>query len=60
MITLNAKWTACHMGITFPVGTVFIPQRTICNRGTVYAYGTPDGGHGEVLLCVGIVPGVDR
>ena len=60
MITLNARWTACHVGITFPVGTVFIPhlEGGYTRGGRVWSYGTPGGGHGEVLLCEGIVPGV--
>lgn len=58
MITLSTKWTGPN-GITFPTGTVFIPQRTTRNRSKVYTYGTPGGGHGEVLLREGVIPGAD-
>ena len=55
MITLTEQWNS---GICiFPAGTVFIPQRTVRNRGTVYTYGTPNGGHGEVLIDAGVTPG---
>ena len=47
MITLNVKWNSGHC--IFPAGTVFIPQRTVRGR-QIYSYGTPDGGHGEVIL----------
>jgi hypothetical protein len=55
MITLTESWNSGTC--TFPVGTVFIPQRPARNGGTVYTYGTPGGGHGEVLLNMGIIPG---
>jgi len=55
MITLAASWTGPH-GLTFPVGTVFIPQRTTRN-GTVYTWGTPNGSHGESLFYDGTTPG---
>jgi hypothetical protein len=55
MITLSSPWNS---GICiFPAGTVFIPQRTIRNRGTIYTYGTPGGGHGECLIDEGVTPG---
>ena len=55
MITLTSPWNSgCCI---FPVGTVFIPQRTTRRGGTVYAYGTPNGGHGECLIDKGITPG---
>ena len=56
MITLTAKWHDPLGGLIFPVGTVFIPQRNTRN-GTVYTYGTPDGGHGECLFYTGTIPG---
>jgi len=55
MITLTDTWNSGYC--IFPAGTVFIPQRTVRNRGTVYTYGTPDGGHGEVLIDAGMTPG---
>jgi hypothetical protein len=55
VITLTKKWNSgCCI---FPVGTVFIPQRTTRSGGTVYAYGTPGGGHGECLIDAGVTPG---
>ncbi len=60
MITLNTKWTACHLGLTFPVGTVFIPLHpSRSGERRIWSYGTPDGGHGQVLLCKGVTPGVE-
>ena len=59
MITLTSSWTDTRLGCTFPAGTVFIPQRTARNGGTVYTYGTPNGGHGECLLAEGVVPGAE-
>ena len=57
MITLTAKWTPPEGGIIFPIGTIFIPQRASYS-GTIYTYGTPNGGHGEILIDTGIIPGV--
>ena len=57
MITLTAKWTPPEGGIIFPIGTIFIPQRASYS-GTVYTYGTPNGGHGEILIDTGVIPGV--
>ena len=58
MITLTEKWSDPRGGIIFPVGTVFIPQRVLAKgRGTVYTYGTPNGGHGETYVTKGLVPG---
>ncbi len=54
MITLTSPWT--NHGITFPVGTVFIPAE-YTKRGTIYSYGTPDGGHGQIIARKGITPG---
>ena len=54
MITLTSPWNS---GVcTFPAGTVFISARTT-KRGTVYTYGTPNGGHGETLVYKGTIPG---
>ena len=55
MITLTESWSSGYC--TFPAGTVFIPQRPTSRGGTIYTYGTPGGGHGEVLLDEGITPG---
>jgi hypothetical protein len=58
MITLTEKWCDPRGGITFPVGTVFIPRHVLAkDRGTVYTYGTPGGGHGETRVAKGMVPG---
>jgi hypothetical protein len=54
MVTLIESWNSGYC--TFPEGTVFIPQK-VTKRGTIYAYGTPDGGHGQVIIDVGITPG---
>jgi len=54
MITLTAKWA--NHGITFPIGTVFIPAEEIWT-GTIYSYGTPDGSHGQIIVRKGITPG---
>jgi hypothetical protein len=55
MITLTEKWNSGHC--TFPIGTVFIPQREVRGR-TVYAYGVPGGSYGEVILDKGQTPGL--
>ena len=54
MITLTEKWNSGYC--IFPVGTVFIPKK-VMKRGTIYTYGTPGGGHGEVLIDKGVTPG---
>ena len=57
MITLSESWNS---GICiFPAGTIFIPQAQggYTRGGRVWSYGTPGGGHGEVLLDEGVTPG---
>jgi len=55
MITLTSPWNSgCCI---FPIGTVFIPQRSARRGGTVYTYGTPNGGTGECLIDAGVTPG---
>ena len=55
MITLIDTWNS---GVCiFPVGTVFIPQRTARGGGMIYTYGTPGGGHGTCLIDAGATPG---
>ena len=54
MITLTESWNSGYYN--FPKGTVFIPQK-VTKRGTIYTYGTPGGGTGEVILDKGVIPG---
>ena len=49
MITLAKDWYDPRGGVIFPMGTVFIPQRTVRN-GIVYSYATPAGGNGQACL----------
>lgn len=57
MITLTEPWDCGYM--TFPVGTVFIPQKTINRgqKGTIYAYACT-GASGEIFCGEGKTPGV--
>ena len=63
MITLTKDWSLPWQ--SFPVGTEFIPNsRTV--RGTfktgvvVYAYTTPEGARGELLLDSDVIPGAEQ
>ena len=58
MITLTEPWDCGYM--TFPTGTVFIPQETKKNRGrkgTIYSYACT-GAAGEIFIDQGKTPGV--
>ena len=59
MITLTEPWDCGYM--TFPIGTVFIPQhRSVPYRGrkgTIYTYAS-SGVSGEIFVDKGNTPGV--